>query len=62
MFWTRCLFLMELMVDQVSRMIQFRLIIVVVGASFVVWVMVRPTFSDYVPVQLLAGDDGKFIA
>ena len=60
MFWTRLLFLMELMVEQVSRRIQFRLIILVVGASFVVCVMVRPTCIDCVPVRVLDVDDGKF--
>ena len=53
---------MELMVDQVSRRIQFGLIILVVGASFVVWVMVRPTCSDCVPVLVLAVDYGQFTA
>ena len=54
MFWTIFLFMMELMVEQVSRRIQFGLIILVVGASFVVWVSVRPTCSDCVPVRVLA--------
>ena len=62
MFWTRLLFLMELMVDQVSRRIQFGLIVLVVGVSSVVWVMVRPTYSDCVPVRVLAVDDAKFTA
>ena len=62
MFWTRFLFLMELMVDQVSMRIQFGLIIFVVGAYFMVWVMVRPTYSDCVPVRVLAVDVGKFTA
>ena len=62
MFWTRLLFLMELMVDQVSRSIQFRLIIIVVGAPFAVWAMVRPTYSDFVPVRVLSVDDGQFSA
>ena len=44
-------FLMELMVDQVTRRIQFGLIVLVVGVSSVVWVMVRPTYSDCVPVR-----------
>ena len=35
-FWTRLLFLMELVVEQVSRRIQSGLIILVVGASFLV--------------------------
>ena len=53
---------MELMVEQVYRRIQFGLIILVVVASFVVWVMVRPTCSDCVPVLILAVDDGQFPA
>ena len=62
MFWTRLLFMMELMVEQVSRRIQFGLIILVVGASFVVWVMVSPICSDCVPVRVLAVDDEQFSA
>ena len=61
-FCTRLLFLMELMVEQVSSRIQFGLIILVVGASFVVWVMVSPTCSDCVPVRVLDVDDGQFPA
>ena len=53
---------MEMMVEQVSRRIQFGLIILVVGASFVVWVMVMPTCSDCFPVRVLDVDDGKFTA
>ena len=56
------MFLMELMVEQVYRRIQFGLIVLVVGDSFVVWVMVRPTCSDCVPVQFLAVYDGNFTA
>ena len=56
------MFIMELMVDHVSRRIQFGLIILVVGASFVVWFMVRHTCSYYVPVRVLAVDDGHFLA
>ena len=56
------MFIMELMVEQVYRRIQFGLIILVVGASFVVWVMARPTCSECVPVRVLAVDDGKFIS
>ena len=62
MFWKRLLFTMELMVEQVSRRIKIGLIILVVGAYFLVWVMVMPTCSDYVPVRVLAVDDGKFPA
>ena len=58
MFWEKLLFLIELMVEKVSRRIQFRLIILVVGASFVVWVMVRPNCSDCVSVRVLAVYDG----
>ena len=54
--------MIELMVQKVSRRIQFGLIILVVGAYFVVWVMVRPTCSDYFLVRVLAVDDGKFPA
>ena len=53
---------MELMVDQVSRRIQFGLIILVVSASFVVWIMVRPTCSECVPVRVLTVDDRQFTA
>ena len=53
----RLLFMMELMVVQVSRRIQFGLIILVVGTSFVVWAMVRPTCDECVPVRILAVDD-----
>ena len=60
MFGTILLFLMELVVDQVSRRIQFGLIILFLGASFVVWVTVRPTCSDFDPVRVLAVDDGRF--
>ena len=62
MFWARLLFLMDLMVEKVSRRIQFGLIIIVVGAYFVVWFMVRPTCSDCVLVQVLAVYDGQFTA
>ena len=53
---------MELMVEQVSMSVQFGLIILVVGASFGVWVMAMPTYSDCVPVRMLAVDNGKFTA
>ena len=56
------MFLMELMIEKVSRRIQFGIIILVVSDSFVVWVMVRLTCSDCVPVWLLAVDDGQFFA
>ena len=62
MFCTRLLFMMELMVEQVYRRIQFGLMVLVVGASFVVWFMVRATCSDCVPVRVLAIDDGQFLA
>ena len=54
------MFLIELMVEQVSRRIQFGLIILVVGVYFVVWFMVSPTCGDCVPVRVLVVDDGKF--
>ena len=54
--------MMKLMVEQVSRRIQFGLIIFVVGASFVVRVMVRPTCSYCVPVRVLVVGDGQFPA
>ena len=62
MFWTRFLFLMELVVEQVSSRIQFRLILLVVGASFLVWFIVRLNCSVYVPVWVLAVYDGQFPA
>ena len=61
-FWTRLLFLMELMVEKVSRRIHFGLIILFVGASFVVRVIVRPTCSNCDQVWVLAVDDGQFPA
>ena len=60
MFGTRFLFMMELMVENVSRRIQFGYIILVVGASFAVWFMVIHTCSDCDPVWVLAVDDGNF--
>ena len=62
MFCTRFLFLMELMVENVSRSIQFGLMMLVVGASFEVWVMVSPTCIYCDPVRVLAVDNGKFPA
>ena len=53
---------MELMVEKVSGRIQFGLIILFFGASFVVSVMVRPTCSDCVPLRVLVVDDGQFTA
>ena len=49
-----------MMAEDVSRRIQFGLMIFVVGAYSVVWVMVSPTCSDCDPVQVLAVDDGQF--
>ena len=60
MSWTRILFLMELIVEQVSRRIQFGLIIIFGGASFVVWVMMWPFCNVFVPVRVLAVDDRQF--
>ena len=51
---------MGLMVEHMSKRIQFGLIMVVVGASFVVWVMVSSTCSDYDPAQVLDDEDGQF--
>ena len=62
MFRTIFLFLMDLVVENVSKMIQFGLIMLVVGASFVVWVMKIPTCNDYYPTQVLDADNGKFSA
>ena len=62
MFWARMFFLMELMVEHVSRRIQFGLMILVIGASFVVWIMVSPTCNYCNPLRLLAFDDGQFTA
>ena len=62
MLCTRLLFMMELMVEQVSRRIQSGLIILVVCALFVVWVMMSPNCSDNVPVRVLAVDNGQFTA
>ena len=61
-FWTRLLFLIELIIDEVSRRIKFVLILLVVGDYFVVWVMFRLTCSDCVPVWVLTVDDGQFTA
>ena len=61
-FWTRFLFLVELMVDHVSRRIKLGLMILVVGESFVFWVMVSTTCSDCGPVRVLNVDDGQFTA
>ena len=48
------------MVNHVSRRIKFGLIMLVVGASFVVWVMVSPTCSYCDPVWVLVVYDGQF--
>ena len=53
---------MELMVDNVSKRIQFGLINFVVGASFLVWFMVSPTCSDCDLVWVLDLYDGQFTA
>ena len=53
---------MELMVKHVYRRIQFGLMILVVGAYFVVWVTLSPTCSDCDPVRVLDADDEKFPA
>ena len=54
--------MMELMVDTVSKIIQFGLMIFLIGASFVACVMVRSTYSDCDPVRVLDVYDGKFPA
>ena len=56
------MFLIELIIDEVSRRIKFVLILLVVGDYFVVWVMFRLTCSDCVPVWVLTVDDGQFTA
>ena len=56
------MFLTELMIEHVSRRIQFGLLIFVVDASFVVWVMVSPICSDCDPVQVLDVDYVQFPA
>ena len=61
-FKTRLFFLMELMVDNVCKRIQFGLMILVVGDSPVVWVVLSPTCSNCDPVWVLAVDDGQFPA
>ena len=62
MFLTRCVFMMNLMVEHVSKMIRFGVIVLVVGAFFVVWVMVIPTCSKYDPTEVLDSKNGKFKA
>ena len=62
MFWTRFLFLMELIIDHVSRGILFGLMMLVVGAYFLVWVMVIPIYNKCNPAQVLDVDDGQFPA
>ena len=48
------------MVEHVPKRIHFGLIILVVGAYFVLLVMVSPNCSDYDPVRVLDVDDGQF--
>ena len=48
------------MVNNVSRRIQFGLMMMMVGESFVVWVMMSNTSSDCDPVWVLAVDYGQF--
>ena len=60
MFGQAFLFLLELMVKHVYRRIQFGFMILMIGASFVVWVMLSSTCSDCDPVLLFYFDDGKF--
>ena len=49
-----------MMVENFSRRIQFGFIMMVVGDSFVVWVMVIPTCSDCDQVQVVDVDVGNF--
>ena len=62
MFLKRFLFMMKLMVENVSTRIQFELMILLVCDSLLVWVMLGPTCSDCDPVRVLDVDDGKFRA
>ena len=62
MFWTIFLFLMKMIVEHVSKRIQFGLMMLVIGASFVVWVIVSPTCSDCDPTKVLDDGDGQFPA
>ena len=61
-FWTIYLFLVELMVEHVSRRIKFVLMMLVVGSSFVVLVVFSPTCSEYDTVRVLSVYDGQFTA
>ena len=58
-FSDNILFLIEMMVEHVYKRIQFGLIILVVGASFIVRVMVSHTCSDCDPTHVLDSDGGK---
>ena len=60
MFRKIFLLLMELMVDHVSKRIQFDWIMLGVGTSYMVWVRVSPNCSDFDPTQVLDADDGQF--
>ena len=62
MFWTRFLFMMDLMVEHASKRIQFLLIMLVVGTYLLVWVLVNPTYSDCDLSRVLDADDGQFTA
>ena len=53
---------MELMAKHISRRMQFGLMILVVGTSFVVWVVVSSTCSNCGPLGVLAVDDVQFPA
>ena len=48
------------MVEHVSKRIQYGLIMLVVCASFVVWVMVSTNCSDFDSTQVLDANDEKF--
>ena len=62
MFWTRFLFIMELMVEHVSIRIQLGLMTLVVGAYFMVWVMLSIICSNCDPLRVLDFGDRKFPA
>ena len=51
---------MELMVENVSNMIQFGFMISFTGVSFVVCAMVSPIFSDYDPTLVIDVEDRQY--
>ena len=54
------LFLMEMMVEHVSKRIKFGLLLLFIGASFEVWDMVSLICNDWNLTQASYTDDGKF--